>query len=205
MKLRIEKTHLKRVILIWHNSQPHFTPQKPYATSPGLYLTPNYQGHASEYYSDSCRRDGVWGKLLIIYICNFHVISNLLLIHICKLHWNTWDPVWSEPKQKVRQVLHLHPRRQDPGLWGHWVRWNLRGWWQGAPRTCHNLTQTCHNLTRTLPRTWHNLPRTLSKLYGICVIHSRLITHKSASEESSDAQEDNEILFEADVCYAFIT
>ena len=25
---------------------------------------------------------------IMIYICNFHVMSNLLLIHICKLHWN---------------------------------------------------------------------------------------------------------------------
>ena len=29
------------------------------------------------------------GKLLLIYICNFHVLSNLLLIYICKLHWNS--------------------------------------------------------------------------------------------------------------------
>jgi hypothetical protein len=28
------------------------------------------------------------GKLLLIYICNFHVLSHLLLIFICKLHWN---------------------------------------------------------------------------------------------------------------------
>ena len=27
------------------------------------------------------------GKLLLIYICNFHVLSHLLLIYICKLHW----------------------------------------------------------------------------------------------------------------------
>ena len=29
------------------------------------------------------------GKFLLIYICNFHVLSNLLLIFICKLHWNS--------------------------------------------------------------------------------------------------------------------
>ena len=29
------------------------------------------------------------GKLLMIYICNFHVLSDLLLIYICKLHWNS--------------------------------------------------------------------------------------------------------------------
>ena len=28
------------------------------------------------------------GKLLLVYICNFHVLSRLLLIYICKLHWN---------------------------------------------------------------------------------------------------------------------
>ena len=28
------------------------------------------------------------GKLLLIYIWNFHVLSLLLLIYICKLHWN---------------------------------------------------------------------------------------------------------------------
>ena len=28
------------------------------------------------------------GKLLLIYICNFRVLSDLLLIYICKLHWN---------------------------------------------------------------------------------------------------------------------
>ena len=31
---------------------------------------------------------GFEGKLLLIYICNFHVLSHLLLIYICKLHWN---------------------------------------------------------------------------------------------------------------------
>jgi hypothetical protein len=30
----------------------------------------------------------VRGWCLLIYICNFHVLSNLLLIYICKLHWN---------------------------------------------------------------------------------------------------------------------
>ena len=28
------------------------------------------------------------GNSLMIYICNFHVLSHLLLIYICKLHWN---------------------------------------------------------------------------------------------------------------------
>ena len=28
------------------------------------------------------------GKLLLVYICNLHALSNLLLIYIYKLHWN---------------------------------------------------------------------------------------------------------------------
>ena len=32
--------------------------------------------------------DRASGKFLLIYICNFHVLSHLLLIYICKLHWN---------------------------------------------------------------------------------------------------------------------
>jgi hypothetical protein len=28
------------------------------------------------------------GKFLLIYVCNFRVLSHLLLIYICKLHWN---------------------------------------------------------------------------------------------------------------------
>ena len=28
------------------------------------------------------------GKLLLIYVFNFHVLNHFLLIHICKLHWN---------------------------------------------------------------------------------------------------------------------
>ena len=30
----------------------------------------------------------VQGNFLLIYICNFHVLSHLLLIYICKLLWN---------------------------------------------------------------------------------------------------------------------
>ena len=34
--------------------------------------------------SSSCPSEG---NFLLIYICNFHVLSHLLLIYICKLHW----------------------------------------------------------------------------------------------------------------------
>ena len=32
------------------------------------------------------------GEFLLIYISNFHVLSHLLLIYICKLHWNPSPP-----------------------------------------------------------------------------------------------------------------
>ena len=32
---------------------------------------------------------------LMIYICNFHVLSHLLLINICKLHWNPDRCPWA--------------------------------------------------------------------------------------------------------------
>ena len=38
------------------------------------------------------------GNFLMIHICNFHVLSNLLLIYICKLHWNQYD---------VSTIMHL--------------------------------------------------------------------------------------------------
>ena len=38
------------------------------------------------------------GKLLMIYMCNFHVLSHLLLIYICKLHWNFTHVASGNPK-----------------------------------------------------------------------------------------------------------
>ena len=32
-----------------------------------------------------------WVNFLVIYMCNFHVLSILQLIYICKLHWNVND------------------------------------------------------------------------------------------------------------------
>ena len=43
---------------------------------------------ASTSSSYSTKRNRVQGNSLLIYICNFHVLSHLLLIYICKLHWN---------------------------------------------------------------------------------------------------------------------
>ena len=46
------------------------------------------------------------GKLLLIYICNFHVLSNLLLIYICKLHWNL-NTMFSRMRDPGVPLAHL--------------------------------------------------------------------------------------------------
>ena len=53
------------------------------------------------------------GNFLLIYICNFHVLSNLLLIYICKLHWNlnmmksdsAFITVWKLPELTISHEL----------------------------------------------------------------------------------------------------
>ena len=40
------------------------------------------------------------GKFLLIYICNFHVLSHLLLIYICQLHWNYIGPLGPLPSRE---------------------------------------------------------------------------------------------------------
>ena len=46
------------------------------------------------------------GKFLLIYICNFHVLSHLLLIYICKLHW-IWQgkPIGSASVAQVHEAI----------------------------------------------------------------------------------------------------
>jgi hypothetical protein len=77
------------------------------------------------------------GNFLLIYICNFHVLSNFLLIYICKLHWNlryigisntydldTLQGLYDAATIKVSAIMLEQPV---------------------APTT---LPKTCHNLTR---------------------------------------------------------
>ena len=46
------------------------------------------------------------GKSIMMYICNFHVLSNLLLIYICKLHWNRTLTVTSERCREIAESMH---------------------------------------------------------------------------------------------------
>ena len=49
------------------------------------------------------------GKLLLIYWYNFHVLSNLLLIYICKLHWRinkALDEI--DPAERDAVILQSH-------------------------------------------------------------------------------------------------
>ena len=50
----------------------------------------------------------------MIYICNFHVLSHLLLIYVCKLHWNL--RVWLEEIQLAIFAIHItSPEKLLPG------------------------------------------------------------------------------------------
>ena len=40
----------------------------------------------------------------MIYICNFHVLSDLLLIYICKLHWNLQELLAAPGGDSARAV-----------------------------------------------------------------------------------------------------
>ena len=52
------------------------------------------------------------GNSLLIYICNFHVLSNLLLIYICKLHWDSVEEMFA----LVSSVPHVITDRYHPGV-----------------------------------------------------------------------------------------
>ena len=54
------------------------------------------------------------GKFLLIYICKFHVLSQLLLIYICNLHWKWPKEVQTlaadfltDPYQVKRAIIFL--------------------------------------------------------------------------------------------------
>ena len=138
------------------------------------------------------QREQIEGKLLVIYIWNFHVLSHLLPIYMCKLHWNlnTWGCLNSIPS-----VFWNSSRRTSPLCL---VRFSTpirrsESSKREMPRTscCHVCllrllldqdplsppvpvgvldlsVENCfpsrgHNLTRTLPRTCHNLTRILPR------------------------------------------
>ena len=75
-----------------HLSSDHASRQPPVASpvTEGDILPPEEPTHLSSSFSTAAVDAAAHseGKLLIIYICNFHVLSHLLLIYMCKLHWN---------------------------------------------------------------------------------------------------------------------
>ena len=57
------------------------------------------------------------GKLLLIYTCNFHVLSHFLLIYICKLHWNPnarfFPSFTTATRPKRKSWVQICPRRSQ--------------------------------------------------------------------------------------------
>ena len=68
----------------------------------------NYSTHSLAFRTEEFV-DAASGNLLLIYVWNFHVLSHLLLIYICKLHWNCGaaDHVFSPPRFMLDQFYNL--------------------------------------------------------------------------------------------------
>jgi FAD dependent oxidoreductase len=62
------------------------------------------------------------GNFLLIYICNFHVLSHLLLIYICKLHWNRPSDfigesyTWPDASPAVRRGIFARHKAYTQGF-----------------------------------------------------------------------------------------
>jgi hypothetical protein len=71
------------------------------------------------------------GNFLLICMCNFHVLSHLLLIYICKLHWNSVfakrfsgvETVQMRPPYLGRVLLVFDPLSSKLQVWFHRA-WN---------------------------------------------------------------------------------
>ena len=89
------------------------------------------------------------GDFLLIYICNFHVLSHLLLIYICKLHWNTNSLV-----QRDRWFLRGRRRfwtRRRPELWQRFHDKKIRPEWSLLPSDrCRSVPDNASRSKRPL-------------------------------------------------------
>ena len=82
-----------------------------------------------------CKEDRDEGNFLLIYIWNFHVLSNLLLIYICKLNWMLFQ------KRKSNAILR--------SLWSTLPAWLMRVKWSFVPLTKRRIQFVSRSLLRT--------------------------------------------------------
>ena len=66
------------------------------------------------------------GNFLLIYICDFHVLSHLLLIYICKLHWNKVHPEMIAGKLLLIYICNFHVLSHLLLIYICKLHWNLR-------------------------------------------------------------------------------
>ena len=138
-------------------------------------------------FADREKRDCIraWvetGKLLLIYIWNFNVLSHLLLIYICKFHWNlnTMLVIWSahirsmwthEEKTDedllciVRWISQQDPPEGKEGWRDDWPAMQRRQFWSCdclyRPLLGGVLSGDCTSIEGSLPpRSWYPLPLT---------------------------------------------
>ena len=65
------------------------------------------------------------GELLLIRICNFHVLSNLLLIYTCKLHWNLNTMFECQGDLLLIYIYNFHVLNHLPLIYICKLHWNL--------------------------------------------------------------------------------
>ena len=107
------------------------------------------------------------GYFLLIYICNFHVLSHFLLIYICKLHWNQGSVLYKSidknspsgqlpltAARKLSSVFNLHAVEFISVTCGSSFVSPATD--TKHPKTYHNSIQNYHNLTGNV-----NSPREL--------------------------------------------
>ena len=78
------------------------------------------------------------GKFLLIYICNFHVLSHLLLIYICKLYWNPNKGMYTEAVVKYNELIEKEREKINEG--GN-VNANIHFWSERNLECLYNLLE----------------------------------------------------------------
>ena len=87
----------------------------PTEVSKWVILREQYLGHLHRLCRPEDVEQATQGNFLLIYICNFHVISHLLLIYICKLHWNLKKVLWKSNNCYTNSYRHYG--KFPSGLW----------------------------------------------------------------------------------------
>ena len=102
------------------------------------------------YWTPCSRGCTMTGNFLLIYICNFHVLSPFLLIYICKLHWIFIDllGVYNDRQCHVNDLSEVLRRAATNGLERLIITGTSAEESAKAHEFAEQVTQTCRNVTQ---------------------------------------------------------